>query len=178
MNYRDDVLRTANRIPSEEQLLCSAFGLCGESGEVADLIKKSFFHHHPFEKNNILLELGDVTWYLELACLSLNIELPKKEPTLENFKVDQNILMRLSLKLCRKAGWFADHISDHKFDGKGLDYAELTKRLEDIQSCLSYFAIALSTSLDEIKEKNIEKLKLRYPEGFSSESSINRNNSK
>ncbi|MBQ4118132.1 MAG: nucleotide pyrophosphohydrolase, partial [Oscillospiraceae bacterium] len=33
---------------------------------------------------------------------------------------------------------------------------------------------ALDVSLDEVFERNIEKLKKRYPEGFSSERSINR----
>lgn len=166
MNYRENVLKTAIRVPSNEHLLCSSFGLCGKSGEVADLIKKSFFHNHPFDKNKLLLELGDCLWYLELACNNLNIDFEKTEPSLSEFKIDKNILMKLSLKLCRKSGWFADHVSDYKFDQKDLNIDETKKRLIDIYSCIVYFSIALNSSLDEIKTKNIEKLKIRYPENF------------
>ena len=43
--------------------LC-ANGLTGESGEVADLIKKIFGHGHDFDAAKIERELGDVLWYV------------------------------------------------------------------------------------------------------------------
>lgn len=42
-------------------LLC---GLTGESGEVADLIKKHFGHGHELDRDKLKKELGDVLWYL------------------------------------------------------------------------------------------------------------------
>lgn len=54
--------RTANR--HDYELANYGLGLTGESGEVADLIKKSMFHGHKVDKSEIKKELGDVLWYL------------------------------------------------------------------------------------------------------------------
>jgi NTP pyrophosphatase (non-canonical NTP hydrolase) len=43
----------------------AALGLAGEAGEVCDLIKKSYFHgDRPGRREQLLLELGDVYFYL------------------------------------------------------------------------------------------------------------------
>ena len=83
-------------------LINALMGLSGESGEAIDLLKKHLFHHHDLDKEKLILELGDIAWYLAEAATSLDI------------------------------------------------------------------------SLEEILTKNIEKLKKRYPDGFSKENSINR----
>lgn len=41
-----------------------AMGLCGESGEVSDHIKKHVFHGHPLNEEEVLKELGDTFHYL------------------------------------------------------------------------------------------------------------------
>ena len=82
-----------------------ALGLCGESGEVADRIKKVVYHGHAADQectDYVAKELGDILWYVaSLAAMF------------------------------------------------GLD-------------------------MGDIAAQNIEKLAKRYPEGFSSERSINR----
>jgi len=98
--YQKYAARTANRHDGE--LLNYGLGLCGEAGEVAELIKKSQFHGHNISKDEIKSELGDVIWYLA--------------------------------NIARLAG----------------------------------------LTLDEVAEYNIEKLKKRYPDGFSEEASRNR----
>lgn len=50
----------------KEGLSCFALGLAGEAGEVADIIKKVFYHDHPLTpelRAKILKELGDQMWY-------------------------------------------------------------------------------------------------------------------
>lgn len=59
----------------DEMLLNGAMGLCGESGEVMELLKKQLFHNKPFSKENMILELGDVAWYLAEMCTALDITL-------------------------------------------------------------------------------------------------------
>lgn len=92
--------RTAQ--PHEHELLNYGLGLTGEAGEVAELIKKSQFHGHHINLDEIEKELGDVLWYLT--------------------------------QITRLAG----------------------------------------TNLNVVARKNIEKLKKRYPDGFSEEDSKNR----
>ena len=83
-------------------LLNGVLGLCGEAGEVTDIVKKSVFHKHPVDIDTLIKELGDVMWYVAMCCHALNI------------------------------------------------------------------------SLDDVMQGNIEKLKRRYPDGFSTDASINR----
>lgn len=66
MTYRDFVRKTCTE--AGRNITNVGLGLCGEAGEVADLIKKSLYKNTPIDREKILLELGDVVWYLELAC--------------------------------------------------------------------------------------------------------------
>ena len=89
-------------LKERDLLINSVMGLCGESGEVIDLVKKHVSHGHPLNREKLIDELGDVAWYLA--------------------------------------------------------------------EC----ADAIGVTLEEVLAHNIEKLKKRYPEGFSTERSINR----
>jgi NTP pyrophosphatase (non-canonical NTP hydrolase) len=59
----------------DERLLNAALGLCGEAGEWADTLKKHVFHDHPLDEAALSKELGDVLWYVALACDALGLEL-------------------------------------------------------------------------------------------------------
>ena len=101
--YRESAMVTVNRnLDKRDMLINGAMGLCGESGEVIDILKKHIFHGHELDREHLLEELGDVAWYLNEA------------------------------------------------------------------------AYALDSSLEEIFDRNIAKLKKRYPQGFDKERSINR----
>jgi NTP pyrophosphatase (non-canonical NTP hydrolase) len=102
-DYQKLALRTAGHRESERKVLTyTALGLTGESGEVAEIIKKAFYHGHPLDRDALHKELGDVLWYLAVMADSLGF------------------------------------------------------------------------SLDEIARENVEKLRARYPEGFSQQRSIHR----
>lgn len=51
----------------EEKMINCALGITGEGGEVADIIKKAFFHGHGLNNGTKILlagELGDVLFYI------------------------------------------------------------------------------------------------------------------
>lgn len=54
-------------------------GLCGEAGEVADKIKKVIRdrdgHFDQAVRNDLMLELGDVLWYVAQLCSELDLQL-------------------------------------------------------------------------------------------------------
>lgn len=103
--YQRQAMVSLNPALSREQvLLNSVMGLCGESGECIDLVKKWQFQGHPLDKEALAKELGDVAWYLAEA------------------------------------------------------------------------ATALDIPLEDICRGNLDKLKARYPQGFSAEQSIHRSN--
>ncbi len=58
--------RAANRtLMGEEQVLTNcALGLTGESGEIADLVRKYTFQGANLDKNTLKKEMGDALWYL------------------------------------------------------------------------------------------------------------------
>ena len=59
---------TAAEILRWKDLDLGALGLCGESGEVAELVKKHVHHHKPLDQDKLVKELGDVLWYLAFLC--------------------------------------------------------------------------------------------------------------
>lgn len=74
--YRAGVLKTMRGdLPRESALANWALGLAGESGEVADLIKKIVFHNKPEDRDKLIKELGDVRWYLEALCIQLGLSI-------------------------------------------------------------------------------------------------------
>jgi len=71
----DDYQRKAARTAGDASLECAALGLCGESGEFADMLKKHLFHGHPLDKDKAAKEIGDVLWYVALAAGRLGYSL-------------------------------------------------------------------------------------------------------
>ena len=67
--YMDEVMRTyAGSDGAIDKLTLAALGLAGEGGEVADAIKKVLYQGHHLDSMHLVEELGDVLWYLTLAC--------------------------------------------------------------------------------------------------------------
>ena len=75
--YQTAALRTAqtDKLTARELLLNSVLGLCGESGEVADLVKKHRFQGHDFDFDHVAKELGDVAWYLADCAYAIGFDL-------------------------------------------------------------------------------------------------------
>ena len=74
--YQSLASRTAGTFPSwKEEAQCWALGLTGESGEVADLIKKSLYHGHVLKSDKLANELGDVLWYLTMMAKTFGYSL-------------------------------------------------------------------------------------------------------
>ena len=59
-----------------ERLLTAGVGLAAESGEFLEIVKKMVFQGKPWNDDNrehLIIELGDVMWYVAQACLALDI---------------------------------------------------------------------------------------------------------
>lgn len=78
--------------------------------------------------------------------------------------------------LAGETGEVIDCLKKILFHGHDLELNQDKLKIE-LGDCLWYIATLATTAgiaLDEIAVANIEKLKARYPEGFSEERSINR----
>ena len=101
--------------------------------------------------------------YQALAMTTLNPELSKKD-----------VLINGVMGLCGESGEAIDIVKKHLHQGHELDKEKLAKELGDIAWYLAETAWALDIPLEEILQGNIDKLKKRFPEGFSTERSIAR----
>ena len=74
--YQKLAMTTLNPALSKKDVLINgAMGLCGESGEVIDIVKKWLAQGHELDKEKILKELGDVAWYLAEVAYALDTPL-------------------------------------------------------------------------------------------------------
>jgi len=74
--YQKLAMRTINKDLSEKDMLINGvMGLCGESGEVIDIVKKHIAHNHELNKDHLAKELGDVAWYLAETATALGYSL-------------------------------------------------------------------------------------------------------
>lgn len=55
----------AQMTDNDAHVLHMAVGISGESGELLDAIKKGVIYNKPFDKENIIEELGDLEFYME-----------------------------------------------------------------------------------------------------------------
>ena len=59
-----------------ERLTTAGIGLAAESGEFLEIVKKMVFQGKPWTDDNrehLIIELGDVMWYVAQACMALDI---------------------------------------------------------------------------------------------------------
>lgn len=101
--------------------------------------------------------------YQKLAMTTLNPALDKKD-----------VLINGVMGLCGESGEVIDIVKKHLAQGHELDKEKIIKELGDVAWYMAEIATVLDVELEEVLVQNIEKLKKRYPEGFSTEKSLNR----
>ncbi len=62
-------------LSNKEVLINGVMGLCGESGEAIDIVKKWLAQGHELDKAHLAKELGDIAWYLAEVSTALDIPL-------------------------------------------------------------------------------------------------------
>ena len=74
--YQKLAMTTLNPALSKKDVLINGvMGLCGESGEAIDIVKKWLAQGHELDKEKLAKELGDIAWYLAETAWALEIPL-------------------------------------------------------------------------------------------------------
>lgn len=74
--YQALAMRTSNKdLSPDYHLLNGALGLTGESGEVADMVKKNFMQGHVLDLEHLAKEFGDICWYIAEAATAIGYDL-------------------------------------------------------------------------------------------------------
>jgi NTP pyrophosphatase (non-canonical NTP hydrolase) len=82
------------------------------------------------------------------------------------------------LGIAGEAGEVADYLKKVVGHGHELDKAKLCAELGDVLWYVSFIATLVDVPLAEIAQQNVAKLRKRYPEGFESKRSIQRESEK
>ena len=101
--------------------------------------------------------------YQDLAIRTCSIPYDQKE----------DMLRHAVFGLTSEAGEVAG-IMQKVYQGHPFDKEHLKKELGDCLWMLAEACFALDFSMDEVMQLNIDKLKARYPEGFTAERSLHR----
>ena len=74
--YQKLAMTTLNpELSPKDVLINGVMGLCGESGEAIDIVKKWLAQGHDLDKEKLAKELGDIAWYLAETAYALEIPL-------------------------------------------------------------------------------------------------------
>lgn len=91
---------------------------------------------------------------------------------------EKDVLMNALMGLCGESGEAIDLLKKHLYQGHDLDREKLIKELGDVAWYLAEAATGLGVDLSEVLQRNLDKLHARYPDGFSTERSMHRENEK
>ena len=74
--YQKLAMTTLNpELTKKDVLINGVMGLCGESGEAIDIVKKWLAQGHELDKEKLSGELGDICWYLAETATALDLNL-------------------------------------------------------------------------------------------------------
>lgn len=74
--YQQLAMTTLNpALDKKDVLINGVMGLCGESGEAIDIVKKWLAQGHALDREKLAKELGDIAWYLAETAYALDIPL-------------------------------------------------------------------------------------------------------
>jgi NTP pyrophosphatase (non-canonical NTP hydrolase) len=83
-------------------------------------------------------------------------------------------LLHGAIMMSKEAGELLDHIYKVIFYGTDLDTVNITEELGDLMFGMALILRELDIDFNHILKANIQKLLIRYPEGFSKERAVNR----
>lgn len=74
--YQRLAMTTLNpELDKKDVLINGVMGLCGESGEAIDIVKKWLAQGHELDREKLAKELGDIAWYLAETATALDLSL-------------------------------------------------------------------------------------------------------
>ena len=158
--YTEDAARTLSRLEWDKHDAHMAAGFITEIGELLDGFKKALAYSKPLNPVNIQEEWGDIMWYV-VNWKSMNA-----------YNVDECISKAKQLNSISPAD-VIHHITSQIMPMYIDVYADIAPT-EYLVAELIQLANGLSFNWKQTLVLNINKLMMRYPEGFSTDRAIHR----
>lgn len=166
--YQKLAMRTSP--DGHDRIKNGCLGLIGESGEIADVIKKWMFQSiegTPLPVDKLIDEMGDVLWY----CAEMATGAKLKLQNVANFPSCQDLYSYETLdEVAIRLSFSATQCGFCAIERRGSNEFHLNS----VYKKLVHLCRLLGTTIEHVAEANIEKLKKRYPDGFDPERSMNR----
>ncbi len=142
----------------DKRLLTAALGLLGEVVELYALKKEE----------HRVKEAGDVAWYIAESCSTMGLSL---EELPMPFSHDHPVPIS---GLLVEAGQFGEYVKKVVFHGHPFDRMKMEHLLGNVLAYLIDYCEEKKLRLLEVLDANIEKLKKRYNDKFTTAASLNR----
>lgn len=171
--YQKLAMRTCNI--SEDQplnrLYHAVFEMAAEAEEVVEVLLQ-----HP-NLEHLKRELGDCAWGVAEACTALDVDMAVSillpcEIASWLSSIDTDTVDCATGMLIHAASMCG--IAQKTFQGHAVDRDMMTQELQRYFLNLVDICELKGFEIDDVLTTNIEKLKARYPEGFSTERSLHR----
>lgn len=103
-----------------------------------------------------------------------------REDVLRTAAANSNVdsLTFCAMGLAGECGEVVDVIKKHVYHNVPLNKDKLIEELGDVRWYFEVLCNRLGTTMEDIERLNIEKLKKRYPDGFTTQASIERKDQK
>lgn len=98
--------------------------------------------------------------------------------TANNNLTKEQALSNAAMGIAGESGEYVDLLKKNLFHGHPLDLNKAKKELGDIMFYVAWSAQELGLKLSEVQTAVIEKLLIRYPNGFNKQDSIERKDTK
>jgi NTP pyrophosphatase (non-canonical NTP hydrolase) len=154
----------------EGRLHHAVVGIAGEVGEVLDCLKKTWIYGKPLNTGNLLEECGDILFYAEAVAIQGEFRLESIEELLEPRDPDIEDMLSIAetmysvgssmMKSRRRLSGWTRHVVSSEYDLRLLVYR--------VDEMLCYLGLTWRDAMLH----NIEKLKLRYPDGYTDQAAI------
>ena len=166
MNYKEfqeSSKRTLAKLASKkEDLAHMVMGICSEISELEEAVHKG-------DIVGIGEELADMQWYISNYNNLLNREY------VQNDSLNTDDISTLINLLYSQCSLLQDLVKKYLAYNKHINSITETSLLDNIDSTILSIYNKYGISVSECMEKNINKLKERYPEKFDEDCAINRN---
>ena len=166
--YSKLALRTAKDLPHQQQVEHAMLGILSEIGEICDAVKKHTVYGKDLDRINIMEEIGDTYWFINLMChcYGLSFEGLSFRPISGTLSLNEETiglaydLSELSYIVCFPQNTIPEIVRSR--------LSSLSKRLCTLMQ-------QLSLDLGEVLHRNINKLAARYGDRYSDHCATVRN---
>lgn len=145
-------------------------GIQTESAELLEAFSGTIMCGEEPDLVNIREELGDLLWYLSAVTRSQEWEISSNYP----FLAKEVGVSGITLNIQIAAGNLVDTVKKGLFYGVKPDLMTIQINIRVIYHLICNLCELLNWDIRDVMQENIDKLKLRYPEQFTTEHSKNR----